>query len=137
MSSKTIYWSDYELNILKTLWETSHVKDIIHHFNNKSKKQIGDKAYHLGLKKKISTVHNKIYWTEDEDNFIREKYPKLKTLEQTTFEFNLQFSSNRTSSNIKRRANLLGVVSYKKSLEWTIDDIQKLKELWPLYLWGR
>lgn len=131
MSSNTIYWSDYELNILKTLWETSHIKDIIHHFDNKSKKQIGNKAYHIGLKKKINYSVTKIFWSEEEDNFIREYYPKLNSTKKFSEKFNKTFNKNITTSAIKNRVSFLGVKSMKTLSKWTNNELTILTELWP------
>lgn len=129
MGGKTRAWTEYEIDIIKSMWETTHLKEIIHLFNNKTIKAVSDKATHLGLHKKIQTSGlKKIHWSEDETSWMISNY-SLYTKNEIVAYYKTNFTE-KTSNSIKKLANKLKLISKSHLLIWSDNDLKLLRKLW-------
>lgn len=144
MSSNTIYinkiWTDYEIEIIKTMWSESKTSTILHYFNEKTTREIGGMAYKLGIKKFQSNRKPRVItYTVNYDNSVHHYCTKCKLVKLRT-EFNKSTKSKNGLQNKckycqkeyleknKEQAKVNYRIRYKNNRENILKNSRKSKQ---------
>lgn len=110
-------WDDEEVEILRKYYPTSSMKEMLKLLPKRTRSSIIAAAARYNIKKES-------FFTEEEDEVIRQEYGKTKTKD-------LAVKLGRTEGSVRCRARMLGLKTRKAAIVWSREDIDLLRKKAP------